>query len=111
MNTSVRYRAQSIKVVYAVSWPRMMRVGPVGHAKGLDPPSDKLSANGSASGLCLNLMTKSTQDELRYISDFFSISSLLAYSKQSGFKLKGKLLCGAWSVAPDVFCMVKFRRS
>jgi len=87
-----------------------MRVGPVGHVKGLDPPSDKLSANGSASGLHLNSMMKSTQDELRYVSDFFSISLLLAYTKQSGFKLKGKLLCGAWSVGPDVFFMVKFQR-
>ena len=86
----------------------MMRVGPVGHMKELNPPLDKLLANGSASGLHLNLMMKSTQDELRYISDFFSISSLLAYTKQLGFKLKGKLLCGAWSVAPDVFFMVKF---
>ena len=88
----------------------MMRVGPVGHAKGLDPPSDELSANGSASGLHLNSMMKSTQDELRYVSDFFSISLLLAYTEQSGFKLKGKLLCGAWSVALDVFFMVKFQR-
>src|SRR5258708_36520641 len=110
MNMGVQYWIISIEVVYAVSWPRMMRVGPVGHAKGLDPPSDELSANGSASGLCLNSMTKSTQDELRYISDFFSISSLLAYTKQLGFKLKWKLLCGAWSVALDVFFMVKFQR-
>ncbi len=88
----------------------MMRVGPIGHVKGLDPPSDELSANGSTSSLHLNLMMKSTQDELRYISDFFSISSLLAYTEQLGFKLKGKLLCGAWSIVPDVFFMVKFQR-
>src|SRR5260370_35398522 len=97
-----------MEVAFAVSWPRMIRVGPVGHVKGLDPPSDELLANGSTSGLCLNSMMKSTQDELRYVSNFFSISLLLAYTKQLGFKLKGKLLCGAWSVAPDVFLMVKF---
>ena len=87
----------------------MMRVGPVGHAKGLDPPSDELSANGSASGLRLNSMMKSTQDELRYVSDFFSISLLLAYTEQLGFKLKGKLLCGAWSVVLDEFLWLNFK--
>ena len=85
-----------MEVVYVVSWPKIVGAGPFGHVKGLDTPClDKLSANGSDSSLCLNLMMKLMQDKLRYVLGAFSIPLLLAYTKQSGFKWNGNLLCGA----------------